>query len=87
MDVLVIDQGASRGGNEPFAEDPNARVVGAGDLGRAELIYSLRASQVRALTGGPRFVRVRGTLAPSRLLAIARSLEATKGGPLRVRPD
>jgi hypothetical protein len=85
-DVLVIDQGATQGA-APFAPDPHARRVRAGDLGRGELRYSLRESEVRFLTGGVRFVTVRGTLPPSRLLAIARSLEAVEGGPLRVKED
>ena len=74
-DVLVIDRGATRS-TKPFEEDANARVVRAGKLGRGELRYALRESEVRVLTGGSSFVRVRGTIEPSRLLAIARSLES-----------
>ncbi|MEX2395217.1 MAG: hypothetical protein WD826_12145, partial [Actinomycetota bacterium] len=80
IDVFVIDQGAAQSA-KPFADDPDARSVTAGELKDGELRYSLRESEVRFLTGGSRFVRIRGTLAPSRLLAIARSLESTPGGP------
>jgi hypothetical protein len=80
-DVLVIDQGSTQG-SVPFAEDPGAKDIRAGDLGKGELRYSLRESEVRFLTGGVRFVRIRGTLPPSRLLDVAGSLEAVEGGPL-----
>jgi hypothetical protein len=83
-DVLVIEQGATQG-SEPFGPDRNARDVKAGKLGRGELRYSMSASEVRFLTGGTRFVTVRGTLAPSKLLAIARSLRGRPEGPLRVK--
>ena len=87
-DVFTIEQGATQGAT-PFGDDPNAQVVKAGELGKGELLYSMVASEARFLTGGARFVRVRGTLAPSKLLEIARSLEGVPGGPLRLKdpPD
>ena len=82
-DVLVIEQGATQGA-EPFTTDPNARRVEAGTLGKGELRYSMLASEVRFLTGGTRFVRVRGTVSPSAPLDVADDLRAVAGGPLRV---
>ena len=82
IDVLVVEQGATLGGRDPFAADPNARKVRVGDLGHGEVLYGLRTSEVRVLRKGGKFVRVFGTLEPSRLLAIARSLEEQPGGEL-----
>jgi hypothetical protein len=81
-DVVVIEQGSARSGRPPFAADRNARKVSLGALGSGELRYGLSGSEVRARTGGGRFVRVSGTVPPSKLLAIARMLRKTEGGPL-----
>jgi hypothetical protein len=81
-DVLVVEQGGTLEGADPFAADRNASRVRVGALGRGELAYSLRSSEVRVKLRGGHFVRVIGTLAPSRLLAFARSLEKRKGGAL-----
>jgi hypothetical protein len=84
-DVFVVEQGATQGGT-PFERDPNARSVSIPGVGTGELRYSLGSSEVRIRTSAVRFVRIRGTLPPSRLLALARSLEPKPGGPLRVKP-
>lgn len=81
-DAIVVEQGGTLEGKRPFEDDPNARRVDLGELGEGEVRYSLRASEVRVLTGGGRFLRVGGTLRPSQLLEIARSLEPTGGGTL-----
>jgi hypothetical protein len=81
-DVVVVEQGATLGGRDPFQADPNARRVMVGDLGRGELLYGMRTSEVRVLLKGGHFVRVHGTVEPSRLLAVARSLEKVEGGSL-----
>jgi hypothetical protein len=83
-DVIVIDQGATQG-TKAFDTDPNAKQVNAGALGKGEVLFSMRESEARFLTGGVRFLRVRGTVPPSRLLDVARSLEAVDGGPLRLK--
>src|SRR5206468_3371693 len=46
-DVLIVEQGGTLGGTAPFARDPNARRLRVGVLGRGELIYGLRSSEVR----------------------------------------
>jgi len=84
-DVLILRQGGTLGGGEPFGKDANARRVSVGALGSGDLLYALRSSQVRVSTGKGHFVIVEGTLAPTRLLAIARSLVKGKGGALTVR--
>lgn len=82
IDVLVIEQGATLGGRDAFAPDPDARKVDVGDLGRGEVVYGLRTNEIRVLRKGGQFVRVFGTLEPSRLLAFARSLEEQPGDEL-----
>jgi hypothetical protein len=84
-DVLIVEQGGTLGGVAPFGPDANARTVDVGALGRGQLQYSPRSSVVRVTTSGGRFVVVKGTLAPTRLLAIARSLVSETGGALTVR--
>lgn len=81
-DVLIVEQGATLGGSAPFAEDPNAREVRVGALGRGQLVYGPSSVEVRVLRDGGRFVRVTGTLEPSELLRSARSLEEVEGGDL-----
>ncbi len=82
VDVVVVEQGATLGGRAPFGADANAKRVRVGALGRGELLYGLRSSEVRVRMKGGKFVRVVGTIEPSRLLAIARSLEEVPGGQL-----
>jgi hypothetical protein len=83
-DVFVVEQGATQG-SVAFEDDPDAMDVRAGDLGKGQLLYSMVASEVRVRTTGSRFVRVRGTLAPSELLEVARDLDDVDGGPLRLK--
>ena len=84
VDILAIDQGATQG-EPPFGDDPNAQEIDGGELGDGELLYSLFASEARFKREGTRFVRVRGTLPPSELVEIARTLEGVPGGPLRLK--
>ena len=84
-DVLIVEQGGTLGGGEPFSADRDARDVHVAPLGDGELAYALRSSEVRVKTGPGHFVVVEGTLAPSRLLAIARSLVKVSGGALTFR--
>lgn len=82
VDVLIVEQGATLGGSAPFSEDPKAKRVGVGALGRGQLVYGPSSVEVRVLREGGRFVRVTGTLRPSELLRAARSLEEVEGGEL-----
>jgi hypothetical protein len=81
-DVIVVEQGGTLGGTEPFAEDPNAEELDMGDVGEGQLVYGYLNTEVRVLLGRGRFVRVFGSVEPSRLLAVARSLEEKPGGKL-----
>jgi hypothetical protein len=81
-DAIVVEQGATLGGSEPFEEDLSSEFVDVGDIGEGELVYGYITTEVRFLLGGGRFVRVFGTVEPKRLLAMARSLEEKEGGTL-----
>lgn len=82
-DVLVVEQGGTLGGSAPFEEDPDAQGVRLGALGRGQLVYGSSSAEVRVLRKGGRFVRVLGTIPPSRLVTAGRSLNEEKGGELR----
>lgn len=81
-DVIVLEQGATLQGALPFADDPNAVDVNAGKIGRGQLVYGLDQTEVRVRRAAGGFIRVTGTVAPSKLLEVARSLEGRKGGKL-----
>jgi hypothetical protein len=83
--VVAIEQGGVSTGR-PFEDDPNAQRVTVGEVGEGELRYGLLLNEVRVRTGGGGFVRVRGTVPPSRVLEIARSLVAVEPGDLLVDP-
>jgi hypothetical protein len=85
-DVLVLEQGGTLGGVQPFNTDPNAtKVSSLGRLASGELTCSLRSCEIRALTGKGHFVVLQATLDATRLLALARSLVLEAGGTLTVR--
>jgi hypothetical protein len=75
-DVLIIDQGAARGGGAPpWDERPYSKDVALGALGDGTVVFDLRLSEVRVARPDGGFVRVAGTLPPDRLVELARSLE------------
>lgn len=84
IDVLVVEQGGTIERRDPFAADPNAQTVDLGDLGEGELRYGLASSELRVLRDGGRFLRVWGTVAPSRLAGVMRDLTEVEGGDLVV---
>jgi hypothetical protein len=81
-DALVIEQGATLGGSEPFAEDLGADLVDAGELGDVEVVYGYLSVEVRALLGGGRFIRIFGTLPPDELIEIAKDMREEEGGTI-----
>jgi hypothetical protein len=82
VDAIVVEQGATLGGTAPFVADPNGVNLRFGSLGRGQLVYGLISTEVRVLKEGGKFVRVTGTVAPSRLVAAAGSLQKKAGGEL-----
>lgn len=83
VDFLVIDQGGTLQGADPFTEDPTSPRVDLGPYGSGELRLSALGLEVRAKRSGGRFVRVRGTLEARELASVAKALTPTEGtGPL-----
>lgn len=79
IDVVVVEQGSTAGGVEPFppATGPNVSVDGLGD---GEVVLDLRTSELRFRRPDGYFLRVFGTVGAARLEEIARSLRETPGG-------
>ena len=87
-DVVFIERlSPGRDGKALPDDGPDGERIDAGEIGRGQLIYGLRTSEVSVATERGRVVRVRGTLAPSRLLEIARSLRPRPEGPLTPLAD
>jgi hypothetical protein len=76
-DVIVLDQGATTA-ELPF---PRSEVAAPADIGGfdAEVVLDLRATEVRIVLGDGGFVRVSATLPPDEVVALAQSLQFTKG--------
>lgn len=86
-DFVLVDQGATLRGAEPFRVDPASRMVDAGPvLGPAEVLLGPRGSEVRVARGGGRYMRVYGTLPVSELAAVARTLQPVQGAGLVYLP-
>ena len=82
-DFLVIDQGGTRQGADPFSTDPAAPTADLGPFGTGEVRLGALGVEVRVKRSGGRFVRARGTLPPADLAAVLRALVPTEGaGPL-----
>ena len=77
--LVVVDQSPALASAAAAENRPTIKITIAG-LRNAVLILDGRSNEVRADTPDGSFVRVAGTLAPSRLIALARSLRLT-GGP------
>jgi hypothetical protein len=82
-DFLVIDQGGTLQGADPFTEDPDAPRIDLGPFGSGELPLSTLGAEVRVRRSGGRFLRLRGTLDARAMAAVAARLTPTEGtGPL-----
>lgn len=82
-DFLVIDQGGTLQGVDPFAEDPDAPRMDLGPYGSAELRLSTLGVELRTKRSGGRFLRLRGTLDPRELAKVGAAVTPTEGtGPL-----
>ena len=81
-DFLVLDQGGTLQGVDPFAEDPSSPRVDLGPYGSGEVRLSALGVEVRVKRSGGRFVRARGTLPPSELARVLAAMTVTEGaGP------
>lgn len=72
-DVVLLDQGATKGEPAPF--NPNTRIgtVDLGPLGQGELGVDLRGGEVRLTRPDSGFVRLSGTIPLDELIALATS--------------
>jgi len=81
-DVLVVDRGSTLNLERAFQPRPEGRPVDLGPvLGEGELLLSWNGPEVRWGNDDGKFVRVFGTLPVDDIVAIARSLRETPGGP------
>lgn len=88
VDVVIIEQGGTRGGAPPYTPDEDAPRIGLGPvLGDGEVVLSAQEVAVRVLLPGGRYVRVAGTLTPVELAAIAKRLTSQAGGTLDFADD
>jgi hypothetical protein len=81
-DVVVLDQGGTRGGVDTYPRDPDNRTVEIAGVGTAEIVLGLATNEVRIQRDVGKFVRVIGTLTSDELLAVARSLVLTEGNEI-----
>lgn len=86
VDVVVVDQGGTLRGNDPLPDEPGAVPVDLGALGQGEVVLGLRVTDVRVTLEGGTYVRVYGTLAPDRLVEIARDLRPRPPGTITIAP-
>lgn len=86
-DLIVLQQGETAGGAR-FQPPTGGEAVDLGGMGRGQLLLSAGGSVVTAEPeGGSQFVRVSGTVDPSVLLAVARSLRVEPPGTLVTIPQ
>jgi hypothetical protein len=74
-DVLLLDQGATRGGPAPFDATTRIGTVDLGPLGQGELAVDLRSAEVRFTRPGNGFVRLSGTIPLDELAHLATQLQ------------
>jgi hypothetical protein len=81
--VIVVDQGGTSDSSPPFPEPgPTIAKADLGDLGDATMLLTSSEAVIRADRPEAKFVRVRGTVALSDLVDIARSLQARPEGQI-----
>ena len=82
-DFLVLDQGGTLQGVDPFTEDPVSPRADLGPYGSGEVRLSGLVLEVRVKRSGGRFLRVRGTLPLDELARVGAAVTPTEGtGPL-----
>jgi hypothetical protein len=74
-DVLLLDQGATRGGPPPFDASTRVGTVDLGPLGQGELAVDLRSAEVRLARPDHGFVRLSGTIPIDELTQLATQLK------------
>lgn len=82
--VVVLDQGGTLGGIDPFP-DPQGVEVDIDGLGTGLLSYGRTGPTLLVPRPDGKFLRVRGTVAPDVLVKLLEVLEEVEGGELRLR--
>lgn len=82
--VVVLDQGGTLGGVEPFP-DPQGVEVDLDGLGTGLLSYGRTGPSLLVPREGGKFLRARGTVEPAVLIELLEGLEEVEGGELRLR--
>lgn len=85
-DVVVLDQGGTLGGVEPFSDLTGVAVEVEG-LGAGFLRYESAGAVVVVPRPDGKFLRARGTTTPGVLLSVLERLEQVEGGELRLQAD
>lgn len=83
-EVVVLDQGGTFGGVDPFPDAQGVEVDLAG-LGTGLLSYGRNGPTLLVSRDGGKFIRARGTVAPAVLVELVEDLEEVEGGELRLR--
>lgn len=81
--VVVLDQGGTFGGVDPFPDRQGVEVDVAG-LGTGLLSFGRGGPTVLVPQDGGKFLRARGTVVPAVLIELLEGLEEVEGGDLRL---
>lgn len=82
--VVVLDQGGTFGGVDPFPDRQGVE-VDLGELGTGLLSYGRTGPTLLVARDGGKFLRARGTVEPDVLIELLEGLDEVEGGELRLR--
>lgn len=80
-DLLMLDQGATKGEPPPFDSTTRVGTVDLGHLGTAELAVDLRGAEVRLTLPGNGFLRLTGTIPVDQLTQLAARIQPSPEAP------
>jgi hypothetical protein len=80
-DLLMLDQGATKGEPPPFDSTTRVGTVDLGALGTAELAVDLRGAEVRLTLPGNGFLRLSGTIPVDQLTRLAAQIQLVSEAP------
>ena len=83
-DLIVVEQGGTLRGGEPFEPIAGVPKVAVGSFGEGELLLTGAGVEVRVLREGGRYLRFYGTVPPDELIALASSMRQVPGGTLEL---
>lgn len=80
-DLLLLDQGATKGGASPFSPDTRIGSIEIGGFGTAELAVDVRSAEIRIRRSDGGFVRLAGTLPLDELIRLSSTLQSLQEAP------